>query len=361
MSDLQARIDTLLEVVQRWLSDENDYLLQAVHQTVEEGYFSFGDVQFSLKALKQSLARDALETWVRRSGAGGRDARNMNVLCLHAGNLPLVGFQDALAVLLSGARYSGKISRKDPYLLPSFLNEVKKTALWSSVDVQWTHRLDDFEGMRNDAILFAGSERSVPEVKEAIVELHLAGPETGYLIRTAHFSMAYLDRKEDADLQRLVEAILRYGGMGCRSVAVVVSPYSLGSLNDRLQPVIQRFLEENPQHRTPKPRLRQRIAYNAALERSQLVTDAFILQENGLELDQNFICYWVQGEEDKVSSLAGRFGARLQGIYVTHPDVAIRGLGEDVELERLARAQQPPIYWKPDGTDILQWLNVRNK
>src|SRR5699024_8555819 len=163
------RIEAIVEAKEYWFSSGNDYLANAVDRTVREGYFSFQDVRFALDVLEQSICKEMLTSWAVRAGLDEKkNADHQNVLCLHAGNLPLVGFQNAFATLLSGARYTGKISRKDPYLLPTFLNEVKKTALWSDMDVQWTHRLDDFEDMRHDRILFAGSETSVPEVRKAI-------------------------------------------------------------------------------------------------------------------------------------------------------------------------------------------------
>jgi len=355
MTELRTRINTLLKVFENWLTDENEFLSRAIAQTVEEGYFSFSDVKYALNALKDNLNRTALQEWVDRSGLGDDNAPvGKNILCLHAGNLPLVGFQDALAVLLSGAKYVGKISRKDPYLLPTFLNEVKKTETWSSVDVQWTHRLDDLEDMQCDAILFAGSEESVPGVRQAVEELNLTKENTRFLIRTAHFSMAWLEDQQKKNMQDLVEAIFRYGGKGCRSVAVVVSPFTLDEIKCELTDYIEAFWLDNPQHQKPKPKLQHRFAYNKAIERPQAWLDDFLLQEGGLELDQDFICYWVQGDEEKAGDLASSFGDQLQSIYITHPDIEIPG--EEERIEFLSDAQRPPVYWKPDGVDVLKWI-----
>lgn len=355
MINLQKRIETLLEVADRWLSNDNEYLMEAAGRTVEEEFFAAHDVKFALRTIRKSINRTALEEWVKRAGLSDEnDAGGQNVLCLHAGNLPLVGFQDAFSTLLSGARYTGKISRKDPYLLPTFLNEVKKTAVWTDMDVQWSHRLDDFEDMQNDSIIFAGSESSVPGVKEAIQDLNLSTEQTHYLIRTAHFSMAYLDRPDKRTMKDLVEGIFRYAGKGCRSVAMVVSPFSLDSIKCELTDYIESFWLENPQHEKPSPKLKQQFAYNKAIDRPQAWLDDFLLQEGGLEFDQDYVCYWVPGDESTVAELAEKYGDRLQSVYITHPDIEIRGLEKQVEF--LSDAQQPPINWKPDGMDTLEWL-----
>lgn len=355
MINIETRIETLLEATDNWLNNDNHYLMDAIDRTVQEGYFAFHDVKHALNGIKKSIHKTALEEWVEQAGLKDKnDINQQNVLCLHAGNLPLVGFQDAFSTLLSGARYTGKISRKEPYLLPTFLNEVKKTDLWSDIDVQWTHRLDDFEGMQNDVVIFAGSEDSVPGVMESIEKYSLATDDTRYLIRTAHFSMAYVDRQDERTMKNLAESILRYGGMGCRSVAVVVSPFSLDEIKCEFTDFIESFWLENPQHKKPMPKLKQQFAYNQAIERPQAWLDVFLLQEGGLEMNQDFICYWVRGDEQKVSKLADQFGNELQSIYIPHPDIEIPG--QESRTEYLSDAQQPPISWKPDGVDTLEWL-----
>ena len=355
MAVLTKRIETLLEATDNWLSNDNHYLMDAIDRTVQEGYFSFPDVKYALNAIKKSISRTALEEWTKCAGLdNGSDAEGQNVLCLHAGNIPLVGFQDTFSTLLSGACYTGKISRKDPYLLPTFLNEIKKTPLWSDRDVQWTHRLDDFEDMRHDAVIFAGTDSSVPGVKQAISDYNLAKQDCRYLIRTAHFSLAYIDRKDERTMQELTEAIFQYGGKGCRSVAIVVSPFSLNEIKCELTDYIESFWLKNPQHSKPGPKLKQQFSYNKAVERPQAWLYDFLLQEGGLELDQDFVCYWVQGDESTVANLASQYGEELQSIYIPHPEIDILGFQERTEY--LSDAQKPPISWKPDGVDTLEWL-----
>ncbi|WP_138429293.1 acyl-CoA reductase [Fodinibius saliphilus] len=355
MNRIQERVDALLEAIDNWLYTDNEHLADAIDRTAKEGYFSFEDIQFAIEAIKENISREALTNWMDHINSDSENsAEGQNVLCLHAGNIPLVGFQDALTTLLSGARYTGKISRKDPYLLPTFLNEVKQMSLWSDMDVQWTHRLNDFEGMAHDAVIFAGSESSVPGVKEAIQQYDLANEETRYLIRTAHFSIAFLDRVNSKSMQDLASSILRYGGKGCRSVAIVVSPYELEEVKEELVESTKSFWSENPQHETPAPRLKHQVAYNEAVERNQLWLEYFLIQEEGIELDQDFVCYWVQGDEKTVAQCAEKYQDDMQSIYVTDQEVSIPGWESNIEL--LENAQTPKISWQPDDIDTLVWL-----
>ncbi|MDZ7694538.1 MAG: acyl-CoA reductase [Balneolaceae bacterium] len=355
MADLEQRIDALLEATENWLNKDNDYLSVAYDQTVREDYFSFEDVKHALLSIKNAVNESSIRGWVDRAELSDEsDASGNNVLCLHAGNIPLVGFQNALATILSGATYYGKISRKDPYLLPTFLNEVKKTDAFSSVDLQWVHNLEHFEGLKSDAVLFAGSERSVPGVKHSIQKYNIANRNTKYLIRTAHFSMACLDDPSPETINNLVEGIFRYGGKGCRSVALVVAPFGLDEISNELEESVHSFWEESPQHKKPGPKLKHRQAYNKAVEQTQLWLEDFLIQEGGLEFDQDFICYWIEGDKHQAAELAEQFGEQHQSIYITNPDTKIPGFGD--RTEHLENAQQPPINWKPDGVDTIEWL-----
>lgn len=355
MSKPEKRLSQIIESIDRWLAKDNKYLQKAIDRTVENGYFSFEDVRHSIQVLNKELTRENLVEWGEEAGMFEQDGLQDNVLCLHAGNLPLAGFQNALATLMSGGRYTGKISKKDPYLLPTFLNEVKKTELWSDRDVQWVHELEDLNMMLCDAVLFAGSRESVPKVKKKIKELKMEKHDTRYLVRTAHFSMTYMQEPDSESLDHLTEAVLRYGGKGCRSVAVVVSPASLEQFKEPLKEKAEEYWKTNPQHEQPGGFLEHRYAFNESIERDQLWLEDFLYQEEGFEFDHDFILYWKQGDQKQAAELAEEWGRQLQSIYVPDDsDITLDGVEKPVEP--LSAAQSPPINWKPDGVDTLSWL-----
>src|SRR5690606_6287343 len=116
------------EIITHWITNSVESGLEkAIHGTLQNHFFPESDVQFAVNQLKRSVQNNEMVAWATKvcshyhdtSDSALIDYSNRRILCLHAGNLPLVGFQDALAVLLSGAQYFGKISRKDPLLLPS--------------------------------------------------------------------------------------------------------------------------------------------------------------------------------------------------------------------------------------------------
>ena len=349
MSWLERHIDLIREVTEKWLDPENNALSKAIEKTVEAGLFSRQDIEFQLSVLRENLSNNEIEVWVERSGLD--DQQNTNgkkVLCLHAGNLPLVGFQTALGALLSGADYHGKLSRKDPYLLKSLLDAMKKAGL--EQEVQYSTDLNDFKNLQANKVVFAGSESSVPEVKDKVLELKALKDEAFYIIRTAKFSIAYLDEWNEEIKEQLAEAMLRYGGKGCRSVAVVVADFSLGEVEAELEETIREFWKANPQHLKPAPDLKYQYAYNEAVDRDQLWLEDFLIQESDEMPETDFTVNWVQGGKNKVRELKALFGQKVQSVYTVGKDM------DGLETEALAKAQRPPLYWKPDGVDLIEEL-----
>ncbi|MTI89112.1 MAG: hypothetical protein FH748_14235 [Balneolaceae bacterium] len=348
-SKITDHINKVEQAARNWLQPDNYALKEAIDQTINEGLFSFEDIKHQLLVLKENIESGQITAWAQRAGLSDTDnAVGKTILCLHAGNLPLVGFQTALGVILSGADYTGKLSRKDPYLLKTFLTELNQVGLDNSIN--YSTDLNDCEGLEADEVVFAGSSASVAVVKKEINRLGAASDEARYLIRTAKFSMAYVDNQDALTMKDLTEAIFRYGGKGCRSVAVVVSPYSLDSIKCEFTDYVESFWLKNPQHQEPGPALAYQFAYNKAIERSQAWLDHFLIQESTDLPDQDFLVNWVQGDEDTVRELKAKFGDVVQSIYTTGQQV------EGIETTPLSQAQRPPLWWQPDGVGVLKEL-----
>lgn len=342
----------IVDAVQDWLRPDSFSLKEAIDRTVIEGFFSFQDVKHQIMALKKTLTGEALANWAEDNRLKPGALNNRKVLCLHAGNLPIVGIQDLLASALTGVRYHGKISRNDPYLLPTFLEKLKSYKVLG--DTAWSTDINDLEGCRADKILFSGSSRSVGKVKDSIKNLQLADRDARYLIRTAHYSIAFINSTDPATMQDLTEAVFRYGGQGCRSVAVVIAPFSLDSSICHFTDYIESFWLKNPQHRKPPSSLFHRYAYNRAVGHTQSWLDDFLIEQTEMTPEQEFVLHWIVGDKEKVPGFISLYGSGLQSVYVTHRNLHIPGLHKPLEI--LSGAQAPPVNWKPDGVDVIQWL-----
>ncbi len=392
------RIDLICESVSAWLENEDCILERSIERTVTEGLFPKHDVMYMLDQAERTITPKALSYWmdkIRRGEAKKSETEshsysdpnpdsdpdldsdpgmdlpalpneNRKILCLHAGNLPMVGLQDVIAALLSGAVYYGKLSVKDPWLLDGLLLMLQKRM--PDQIGEWAVRLEDLNAINAGHVLFAGSQASVDRVIQRVNELGHAAKNARFLARTARFSIAWLDnddlKSESERLSReLTEAMLRFEGRGCRSVAVVISGRGLSDVAGSLADAAGIFIRTNRPSFTSSSGANYWRSYLKSTGcdvfdmGGQIITDA-----PDLIGKQNVIC-WIKGDEGEVLRLAEKFGPQLQSVYVnadrntiaakiTTRLVEIKG----VRLEPLSEAQSPPIDWQPDGVDILSWL-----
>ncbi|MBO6794337.1 MAG: hypothetical protein JJ895_10540 [Balneolaceae bacterium] len=343
---IKSHIQQIDKATRAWFRADNILLKEAIEQTVAEGLFTFEDIKFAIRALKEKVYAGQVAEWAERAGLSEEHhQKGKKVLCLHAGNLPMVGFQDALGTILSGANYYGKLSSKDPYLLAAFLDALKNAGVSTNID--YSTDLNSFKDLKADKVLFAGSEQSVEPVKLKLSELNAITDETAFDIRTAKFSIAYITSEDSDVVTDLVEAIFRYGGQGCRSVAVVVSPIKFSNLKCHFQDYIEAFWLKNPPTKKYTSAIEYQFAYNKAIERDQAWLDHFLIQdsEDFPELDSTL--HWVQGDENKVKELVQKFGAAVQTVYTAGEKIA--GLKTDF----LSQAQTPNLWWEPDRKPVI--------
>lgn len=275
-----------------------------------------------------------------------------SILCLHAGNLPLVGIQDLLAVLITGGTYIGKFSKKDPYLLESLLDKLIEHGIGEGSVHEIN--LDDLKGIRADAVLFSGSESSVQAVKQKLEALSITNTDTPLLIRTAHYSVAWIHDQYPETMRQLFNAVLRYAGKGCRSVAIVVAPFTFTSNSCEFTDYVESFWIKNPQKDKPPESLYHRYAMNKAIGISQIWLDDLLIEEVLKIPDKNFVIQWIEGGVDELNEIITMNNSGLQSIYSTDSYV-----GFEIKnriIEPLHRAQNPPIWWRPDGVDTIAWL-----
>lgn len=335
-----------------WLRPDNRRLKVAIDQTVEEGLFSFADLKYQIIALKRTLTLPALRKWLSVTSTAPGSLSGKKVLALNAGNLPLVGVHDLIGITLSGASYLGKISSKDPYLLPSLLSELREHC--PDRIFSWSTSLNDFKSERADALIFTGSEENQNEVTARLSAMQTIRPDTPLLLRTSHFSIAWIEGRDTGTIRNLTEAMLRYGGQGCRSVAMVVAPFGLKQAECLLIDHAELFWLHNPPHKPPSGALKYRSAYNKASGTDQLYLDYFLFEEKDVKPTHPSVVQWIQGDENTLKSLVLNYKDGLQTIYREDSKE-----GSDIGgfiTEPLSSAQEPPLWWKPDRIDTLQWL-----
>jgi hypothetical protein len=341
---IEQRIDAFMDAFTAWIEAKEGNIREAADLTSE--LFHRGDVMHMLGHLRKRVTRESLSEWAAHSY---RETPPSDVLCLHAGNLPLVGFQDVVAVWLSGHRYLGKLSRKDPWLMASFLEVLSKRD--QEQRLVWSTDLNDLPVRPAGHVLFAGSERTVPTVLERLLGEGRADGGTQWHIRMASFSIAWLEGADVHDYRDLAEAILRFDGAGCRSVKVVVSDVPLTSGSCGVTDTLEEWWSRQPSYRKPTPQTTFDVAVLHAVERPYLLLEHVLLETEG-ELNGNpDRILWLCGGQERVEALVGRYGAKIQSVYASGRVSLTQVAGR--ELEPLARAQDPPVDWRPDGEDVL--------
>lgn len=151
---------------------------------------------------------------------------NSVVLIVMAGNLPLVGFHDLLAVMASGKKAIVKLSSKDKYLLPALIQ------ILSKINSYWMSRIVFTETIEvsPNLLIATGGNQAAALFKEKFGNI----PN---LIRGAKTSVAVLKGDEsDREIEALGKDLFFYFCMGCRSVSTLLLPtgYDVNRLVNKL-------------------------------------------------------------------------------------------------------------------------------
>ncbi|UOG76624.1 acyl-CoA reductase [Hymenobacter tibetensis] len=188
-------------------------------------WFDQPSVTLAVHSISEMLAEEPLRRWAARYPAEPAVPRQVGVVM--AGNIPLVGFHDALCVLLSGHTLLAKLSKDDAILMTWILGELTRIEPRFQERVQILERLN-----AADAFIATGSDNTA-----RYFDYYFG--KRPHIIRRNRTSLAVLTGNEtDHELGLLGEDIFRYYGLGCRNVSKLFVPknYNFSPLLDSLQP-----------------------------------------------------------------------------------------------------------------------------
>lgn len=192
----------------------------------KNGWFTENQVLFALKVWGNCLESEQLESWLQPYNIN----RNLNkkVALILAGNIPLVGFHDLLAVLLSGNAAIVKLSSNDNVLLPAMV-DILETMMPGMKDLV---RFEEEFLKEFDMVIATGSNNTARYFE------YYFGKKPN-IIRKNRNSVAVLKGDESRDtLTALGQDVFQYYGLGCRSVSKLFVPedYSFDSLFEAFEP-----------------------------------------------------------------------------------------------------------------------------
>ncbi|MDX1350403.1 MAG: acyl-CoA reductase [Putridiphycobacter sp.] len=183
--------------------------IERVH--IYNGWFTKENVLSALNGIKQWLTKEELSQWLANYQISDQSPKTIGLIM--AGNIPLVGFHDFLAVFLSGHQAQIKLSSDDAVLWPiiiDILNEIDPQFL---ITTELVEKLAGF-----DAVIATGSNNSANYFEAYFGKYP-------HIIRKNRTSIAILKGDESQEeLQELGKDIFSYFGLGCRNVTQLLVP-----------------------------------------------------------------------------------------------------------------------------------------
>ncbi len=190
-----------------------DKLLAAIEKAGQYNpWFTLDFIHQALTNLADMLVIEGLNKWISSYGNFKSPEKPKTIAVVMAGNVPAVGFHDALCVLMSGNRLLAKLSSDDQYLLPAITDLLFaiEPAFENAIGYT-TGKIQDFDGViatgsNNSARYFAYYFKSYP-----------------HIIRHNRNGVAVLDGTEtDEELRLLGKDVFTYFGLGCRNVSKII-------------------------------------------------------------------------------------------------------------------------------------------
>jgi hypothetical protein len=178
-------------------------------------WFTAENVKNAVSAIGYSLKTSKIEKWLcSYQHLKLESSAPNNIGVVMAGNIPLVGFNDFMAVLMSGQNIIAKLSSDDKHLLPLLAKIlIKIEPEYAKRIVFTTEKLENFK-----AIIATGSNNT-----SRYFEYYFG--KYPHIIRKNRHGVAVLNGNETkADLELLGIDIFSYFGLGCRNISKLFVP-----------------------------------------------------------------------------------------------------------------------------------------
>lgn len=212
--NVEQRVDLLERLGKYISSDDADWTGVKDRAVRENTWFVQQFTDYQLKHISSEyLDRKNLEALVRKYDIPSEIPSPKKVGIVMAGNIPLAGFHDFLAVFLSGHRQVIKPSSKDFELINGIVRKLKE---WEPALGDFITLADQLKGC--DAYIATGSNNS-----SRYFDYYFN--KYPHIIRRNRTSAAILTGNETmGDLAALADDVYLYFGLGCRNVTKLYVP-----------------------------------------------------------------------------------------------------------------------------------------
>ncbi|MBL7746776.1 MAG: acyl-CoA reductase [Chitinophagaceae bacterium] len=228
--NLPHRIDLLVRLGEYILGENEEWQHAKERASRENGWFVPEFIDLAVANIAHHfLQKDKLEKWLAGYPLPETNDQPRQVGIVMAGNIPLVGFHDWLAVFISGHRAVVKPSSKDQVLIKHLAEKM----------AEWEPEMDKLSGFADmlkgcDAYIATGSNNS-----SRYFEYYFG--KYPHIIRQNRTSAAILTGNETAqELELLANDVFLYFGLGCRNVTKIYVPSGYDFI-----PLIEAFKKYN--------------------------------------------------------------------------------------------------------------------
>jgi hypothetical protein len=189
---------------------EDEFQSLALTVANENPWFTEHNVRSAIVGVVRFLKAGSLQDWLKPYSF---QSAPKTIALVMAGNIPLVGFHDLLAVLIAGHRAQLKLSSKDSVLMKFMIDKLIEFDPGMKSRIEIAERLQNF-----DAVIATGSDNS-----SRYFEYYFG--KYPHIIRKNRTSVAVITGDETPDeLTSLGQDVFNYFGLGCRSVSKLFVP-----------------------------------------------------------------------------------------------------------------------------------------
>ncbi|EEI90287.1 Acyl-CoA reductase (LuxC) [Sphingobacterium spiritivorum ATCC 33300] len=206
----EQRIHAFAELGKQLLNPSSEFSEIMTRAETRNSWYTVSNVQNAVTAIANNLTTEQLSNWLAPYPDITTDKTVGMVL---AGNIPLVGFNDILCVLIAGFKAQIKVSSDDAGLTSAVLQLLITIEPRFSDAIHIAERLSDF-----DLVIATGSDNS-----SRYFEYYFG--KKPHIIRKNRNSVAVISGSETKEqLEGLGHDIFDYFGLGCRSVSKILIP-----------------------------------------------------------------------------------------------------------------------------------------
>ena len=294
-------------------------------------WFTEESIKQSVEAISTLLEENSLTEWIKPYVDGFESQNKETVAVIMAGNIPLVGFHDYLAVLISGNDLVAKLSSEDPLLLKFVHHQLVDVEPGFKDTVTFTEaRMTGF-----DKVIATGSNNTSKYFEQYFGKY----PN---IIRKNRSSIAVLTGEEsEKDYFELGKDIFSYYGLGCRNVSKLMVPKGFD-----FDPFFKSMMSFDEVGMNSK--YVNNIDYNKAIlliNRQKFLDGGTLLlkEERSLHSSVGILNYEFYDSREQVDAFLDSESDSIQCV-----------VGKD--YIPFGEAQQPGLMDYPDGVDVMEFL-----